>query len=532
MTTPSAKADGFCDHARTSVPRFGRNAQSERPHKDITGGVDITVNNQPAVRTKVNTVSKSFRNIRQASAPGANLRGVVGVDLDELPTSLFHFVGELGKERTPARIVDRTSEHTSGKRLDVQILDSDKAVAIGQLPAEFVLEVIALIADVSVSLLKKPDSFPSPDAAPPASGDLSLYTAKAGQSCLEITRVGHKLTVREGGEGIKSHIDTDSAGRRHRSPHIDNGAETSVPLPSFPLKRQRFNITGDRAVHLQLDYADPLNLEPAGVRKVATIPPGWEGVAAELVPGLEAGISASFPSLDTPKENLESLINPPQHVLAGGEVGESEVAGIPYLFELAGLVVVVKADPLHTPRLTPLLERSIIQGAGLRKLMLKGCRLFLAGIEAILKSPAHLFTFLRFNVMLNCNGGNRPHATDEVRTTPKGRQPRPKFGELLSQDVRGVSLKLESDVRWRSGRVGFQKQVNVVRHHFKGVNLSAEFRCFHFEKFLKARGYFSHQYRTPVFRTPHQVIFQRINRSGVFSIFCTSHINIIHQVSI
>jgi len=69
VTTPSAKADGFYVHARTSVPRSGRKPQSEA--QDITGGIDITVDCQPAVRAKVNTVSKRFRNIRQGSTSGA-----------------------------------------------------------------------------------------------------------------------------------------------------------------------------------------------------------------------------------------------------------------------------------------------------------------------------------------------------------------------------------------------------------------------------------------------------------------------------
>ena len=46
VTTPSAKADGFYAHARTSVPRWGRKPQSEA--QDILGGIDITVDDQPA----------------------------------------------------------------------------------------------------------------------------------------------------------------------------------------------------------------------------------------------------------------------------------------------------------------------------------------------------------------------------------------------------------------------------------------------------------------------------------------------------
>ncbi len=64
MTTPSAKADGFLGHARATAPRFVPKPQSEA--QDITGGVDISIESQAAGRTKVNTVSESFRNIRQA----------------------------------------------------------------------------------------------------------------------------------------------------------------------------------------------------------------------------------------------------------------------------------------------------------------------------------------------------------------------------------------------------------------------------------------------------------------------------------
>ena len=55
VITPSAKADGFLGHARTIVPRYVPKAQSEP--QDITGCVDISVNHQPTMRAKVNTVS-------------------------------------------------------------------------------------------------------------------------------------------------------------------------------------------------------------------------------------------------------------------------------------------------------------------------------------------------------------------------------------------------------------------------------------------------------------------------------------------
>ena len=73
VMTPSAKADGFLGHARTIMPRYVPSAQSERTGINITGGVDISINDQPAVRARVNTISKSFGNIRLAPASGAYL---------------------------------------------------------------------------------------------------------------------------------------------------------------------------------------------------------------------------------------------------------------------------------------------------------------------------------------------------------------------------------------------------------------------------------------------------------------------------
>ncbi len=153
MTTPSAKADGFLGHARSDLPRFVPNAQSERTGKDITGGVDIAVNDQSAVRTRVNTVRESFSNVRQAPATGAHLRSPVGINRDKPPTGLFHFVGEFGEERTPSRIANRLRQDTSGKGTNIKVFNGNESVTTNKTAAQLVLKVRPLVTDVSMRLL-------------------------------------------------------------------------------------------------------------------------------------------------------------------------------------------------------------------------------------------------------------------------------------------------------------------------------------------------------------------------------------------
>jgi len=507
VTTPSAKADGFLGHARTIVPRYVPNAQSERTSKNITGGVDITVNNQPAVRARVNTVSKRFRNIRQAPASGADLRSPVGVYPDKLPTSVFCFVGELGQERTPTRIVDRTSEHTSGQRPDIQILDSDKAIGINQLPAEFMLEVRPLISDVSVSLLEQSDGFSPADTAPLAAGHLPLTPAQLPQSHFEIAGVSHQLAIRQGGEGIKPHIDADSLERRYHNRHIDDHRKAGVPLSGFTLQCQGLNFASDRPVHFHLDDTDPLYLDPADIGEVAAVSPGRERVAIEPIPGLEAGIARFPASLHPAEESLEGLVNPPEHVLAGGVIGQLQVTGIPYLLELVSLVVVVKANSLHPPCLTSFLESRVIQGAGFRQLMFKGYVLLFAREKPVFESPAlHLFTLLLLNISSHCFFADMANSPYVVAPRPQGGQLRLQCRELSPKHMRRISLKLVNYMLDCLSRFAGDKYVDVVGHDLYRFKFNPKLACFVVKKFMKACCHAVSQNLASVFRTPHQVI--------------------------
>jgi len=405
VTTPSAKADGFCRHARTTVPRFADNAQSER--QNITSGVDISVNDQPAVRAIMNTVSQSFRYIRQATTTGACLRRVTGVYLDKLPTSFLHFVGEFGKEHPPSRIVDRLRQHPTSQTLDIQILNGNQTIVIRYLPTDLVVKIRPLIPDMRVRLLEQTDGLAPAFAAFPSPGDASLCCPECRLAMTVVAWVLYQLTIGQGGKGRESHVNSDSVRQRRRWIHTDNHAETGIPLTSLTLEGERLNLAGDRPVHLQLDETDTLQLKPVVVRNVATISPGREGITVEAVPTLKPGVAGFSPSLHPAEESPESLVDPPEHVLAGRIVGKSQVASIPYLLELVGLVVVVARYAVSAPSVSALLESRVIQGPGFRQLILQSFGLLTVGIQTVLKSSTQKLkpSFTNFATRYNDKAG-------------------------------------------------------------------------------------------------------------------------------
>jgi len=516
VTTLSAKADSFCDHARGIPPRYGRKAQSEP--QNITGGVDITVNNQPT-GARVNTVSKTFRNIGQATTLGAYLRSPVGIDPYQFAPSLFRFVGELGKERTPSRIVDRPSEHPPGQSFDIQIFDGNKTVGIGKMLAEFMMKIRPLVTNVSVGFLEQPHGLSPSATAFLTSGDFALTSSQSPQPCFKVAGVGDKLPIREGGEGIQPHVDADSPGWRNLYRNTNDHRKAGVPLPRLTLQGECLNLTGERPVHLQLDTPHALGVDSASIGEVAAVSPGGEGETIVPVAGLKARVARYLPSLDSAEKSLKSLINTPEHVLAGGEVSQVKVAGIPYLFQLIGLVVVVKIDPLHTPGITAFLKRSVIQRASLGKLVFKRSRLLMRGIQAIFEStPLHLLTLLSLNIFPDCGFAHISYRANIVTARPEAGELGAEDGEFRAQDTRGCTFKLIHDMLYCLGRLPCNKHMNVVGHYFYRLKVNSQLFGFHAKHLFKTARDFTREHLFAVLRTPYQMILDVVDTTRIMLI--------------
>jgi len=519
VTTLSAKADSFYVHARTSVPRSGRKAQSEP--QNITGGIDITVECQPALRTKVNTVSESFRHFGQCPTSGAYLRRAVGVNLNKQAPGFFRLVSELGKETTPGCIVDRPSEKSTRETFNVQVFDGDKAILINEGTAEFVLEVRPLVPDMHMSLLEKANCLSSTDTALLSPGNLSLAAPELCQSEFEVTGIINQFAIRKGGKGSQPHIDPDSALRRYCSRHINDDRKASVPLSGLSLEGERLDFTCDRPVRLEFDDTNTLDSQSTNFGQVTTIAPSGEGVAIEAITAFESGETGLLSSLNPAKESGEGLVDSSENILTGGEVGKPKVARIPNLFKLVSLVIVVKRYALHPVSIPTLLKGGIIKRTSFGKLMLQARNLCPRGIQTILEGLTHLLALLSLNVLSDSRLTHITNRTDIVATRPQTRELGSQDSELRAQNTRRSPFKLIYDMLNRLGRLSGHKNVNVVGHDFYRLKVNSKLFGFHAEHFFETAGNFTCEYLFAILRTPYQVILDVVDTALVSLISIT-----------
>jgi len=90
------------------------------------------------------------------------------------------------------------------------------------------------------------------------------------------------------------------------------------------------------------------------------------------------------PRLTRAKKRLEGLIQPAEHILAAGEVGQSEQPFFPYRLQLLGLVVVVDALAANFPSIAPFLKGSVVE-----ELVLEKPTWAWLGVQAVFAGEAH-----------------------------------------------------------------------------------------------------------------------------------------------
>src|SRR5271170_4106443 len=83
----------------------------------------------------------------------AFLAGILRVYFEELPTSVFSFIAQQGKEGRPADIVNRFRKHTAAQAFHVQVFNNDGSEVPHQFKCFLVLKLFALIPDVLMRFL-------------------------------------------------------------------------------------------------------------------------------------------------------------------------------------------------------------------------------------------------------------------------------------------------------------------------------------------------------------------------------------------
>ena len=79
------------------------------------------------------------------------------------------------------------------------------------------------------------------------------------------------------------------------------------------------------------------------------------------------------------------------------------------------------------------------------------------------------------------------------------------------------------DLRHTARRVGLDEDMNVIRHHFEGVDAHAQFGRDFRQQNLQPIIHRRRQHGSAIFRAPHKVIPQREDRAGVLGVSIVNH---------
>jgi hypothetical protein len=347
------------------------------------------------------TILQLFPNLSPAAA--TPLRGSTRIYLNEQTTGTLSLVRQLLKETGPPGVMDGLREHTARQALDIQVLDRNHPEAANETVCQLMLEVEPLVLDPGVRPLEDGDGLLSALAPLLAASDPTLCDAEGGLGVLVMPGVINHGAVTQNGETFQSHIDTDGSSARNERLGFDLHAEAGIPFSRLALHGDHLGHALKGPVHLDLDAANALNAQlsillqpaPVAVCEVDTV---------EALMGLEARETGSLAGLDAPKECLERFIEPSKHLLAAGKVSESgEPLGANFL-ELVRLVL--KANRLlgKLPRVSPLLKRGIVHGAGFAKLLGQAVGLAFGWIQSVSKGLTHhcIILQIKTNVLLPC----------------------------------------------------------------------------------------------------------------------------------
>src|SRR5215471_15530333 len=344
---------------------------------------------QPAYRTFMPALRKRLGHRRSAYA---RLTGSTRIHLHQLSPGARSLVPELGKERVPSGVVDRAGQHSARKSFDVEVFHRDQPIVFDQPAAEMMMKGSTLVSDFTVRLGHQCGGLAAAVAAALASGKPTLGAAQVCQPAPEVPGIVDLLAIRKRHKAVQSDIYADILGRLRQRDTVALDGKTYVPMVHVSLDRNGFDLTLDRPVQLDLDETSALDPQLAVIEQSAAIAVGRKGdavVPPERTEAREAGLlAASYPS----EERLEGLIQPAQHILTAGEVGQSDQPFGPHGLQLVGLVVVVDALAAHFPGVAPFLQGGVVQVASLVELVLEKLNLGLVRVQAVFVGEVHLLS--------------------------------------------------------------------------------------------------------------------------------------------
>src|SRR5207237_944413 len=280
-------------------------------------------------------------------------------------------------------------QYSARKSFDVQVFHRDQPVAFHQPTAEIMMKGGTLVSDFTVRLGHECGGLAAAVAAALATGKPALGAAQVCQPALEVSGIVDLHAIRKSDKAIQSDIHADILGRLRQRHTVSLDGKTHVPVVHVPLDRNGLDLTLHRPVQFDLDETSALDTQLPVFEPSAAIAVGRKGdtvVPPERTEAREAGLlAASYAN----EERLEGLIQPAEHILAAGEVGQSEQPFFPHRLQLLGRVVVVDALAANFPSIAPFLKGGVVELASLVELVLEKPSLGLVGVQAVFVGGAH-----------------------------------------------------------------------------------------------------------------------------------------------
>jgi len=202
--------------------------------------------------------------------------------------------------------------------------------------------------------------------------------------------------IRQSGEGRQSHIKTDFFGRSRQIFRLTFDAQHSIPPSGLALDSDGFDLAFYWTMRLDFNGAYTLQPQFGVVEHFAAVTITGEGDAVIATDGAESRIAGLLTILYATKECIESLINATQDILATREVGKSQIASGPDLFQLIGLIAIVDRFIRDAIGVATLLNSGVVEAAGFGQLAINRDNLSGVRIEPLFE------VLLEYNPVSHC----------------------------------------------------------------------------------------------------------------------------------
>ena len=406
VTPLPAKASSFSGHVCGNPLRFVLKAPSEP--QDVLCGVDVSVGHVAAGGAGVYPLRERLFDLRKSTAVATRLRGVLRVYRDNSHPSLLRFGCEDANKPRLACVMRALRKAGSSDALDAQGLVGYQPMPPYQSMGLFVVKVPPLVCgDLLVEPGDTLTSFTAAIRALLLPGKRTLSPPELLQSLPVVARRCYDLTTRGGKEALQSEVYADRRSVASGFGSIPNVAdEDSVSLTARLLDGNGLYLPRNRAMQLDLDMPDVLEVKPPILLQPATIAVGGKLDQPEAVPVPEAWIARCFTDLQPAEERFEGAIQPPERSLSAKEVGHRKVRLGPVGFlESARLLTIGDDAILGLVDIPAFCESVVVQTAVSFDHRIKSFRLRAVRIQAVFERFLHATTLLTKPDVLNGEKG-------------------------------------------------------------------------------------------------------------------------------